>query len=251
MLILVPCLFGLAYFDQAVRHYGVATLSPPGHCAPGSLSRSVAIGVIVWLLTIEAVTEVWYRTHEADLTPAPRWSVSWPNQSANFKKVSLPENSLAILRCSQSDSAAWDDNEGNRQWSVSCCAGSPGRNSAQLSARGHRPDICFPAAGARLVEDFGQVTANANGIDMPFRHESFESGSRFLHVFYCLWSDRVSRHEKPLLENGSETSRLQAVLAGKRNLGQQVLEVVVSGPATPDEAVSLFRRELPNLVHRE
>jgi exosortase len=248
MLIVVPCLFGLAYLIKP-RAARVAPPSPPGHCAPGALSRSVAIGVVAWLLTTEVVTEAWYRTHEIDLVSAPRWSVSWPNQSASFKKVSLPENSLAILRCSESDSAAWDDDEGN-QWSGFLLRWNPGRNSAQL-AKGHRPDICFPAAGARLVEDFGQVTANANGIDLPFRHESFESGSRFLHVFYCLWSDRVSRDEKPLLENGTEASRLQAVLAGKRNLGQQVLEVVVSGPATADEAVSLFRRELPNLVQRE
>jgi hypothetical protein len=227
----------------------VAPVSPPGRSAPGALSRSVAIGVVAWLLTTEVVTEVWYRTHEADLVSAPRWSVSWPNQSAGFKKVSLPENSLAILRCSDSDSASWDDDEGN-QWSAFLLRWNPGRNSTQL-AKGHRPDICFPAAGARLVEDFGQVTANASGIDLPFRHESFESGSRSLHVFYCLWSDRVSRHEKPLLENGTEASRLQAVLAGKRNLGQQVLEVVVSGPATADEAVSLFRKELPSLVQRE
>jgi exosortase len=248
MLIVVSGLFGLAYLIRP-RAARVAPPSPPGHCVPGALSRSVAIGVIAWLLTTEVVTEIWYRTHETDLVPSPRWSVSWPNQSAGFKKVSLPENSLAILRCSESDSASWNDDEGN-QWSAFLLRWNPGRNSAQL-AKGHRPDICFPAAGARLVEDFGQVTANANGIDLPFRHESFESGSRFLHVFYCLWSDRVSRHEKPLLENGTEASRLQAVLAGKRNLGQQVLEVVVSGPATADEAVSLFRSELPNLVQRE
>jgi exosortase len=248
MLIVVPSLFGLAYLIKP-RAVPGPVFSPPGNVAIGALSRYVAVGVFAWLLTTEAVTEVWYRTHEADLVSAARWSVSWPDQSASFKKVSLPENSLAILRCSESDSASWDDDEGN-QWSAFLLHWNPGRNSAQL-AKGHRPDICFPAAGARLVEDFGQVTANANGIDMPFRHESFESGSQFLHVFYCLWSDRVSRHEKPLLENGTEASRLQAVLAGKRNLGQQVLEVVVSGPATADEAVSLFQRELPNLVHRE
>jgi exosortase len=248
MLIVVSGLFGLAYLIRP-RVIPGPVFSPSGNAAIGALSRYVAAGVIAWLLTTEVLTEVWYRTHEADLTPAPRWSVSWPNQSAGFKKVLLPENSLAILRCSESDSASWDDDEGN-QWSAFLLRWSPGRNSAQL-AKGHRPDICFPAAGARLAEDFGQVTADANGIDMAFRHESFESGSRFLHVFYCLWSDRVSRHEKPLLENGSEASRLQAVLAGKRNLGQQVLEVVVSGPATSDEALSLFRRELPNLVRRE
>jgi exosortase len=248
MLIVVLGLFGLAHLIKPHTNRPVNTPPVPGSAA-AAFPRFVAIAVILWLGTTEAMTEVWYRVHEANLEPSPRWSVSWPTQNASFKKSSLPPNSLAILRCSDSDSASWDDDQGN-QWSAFLLRWNPGRNSAQL-AKGHRPDICFPASGARLVQDFGQVTANASGIEMPFRHESFETGSGLLHVFYCLWSDRVSHNEKPLLENGSEASRLQAVLAGKRNLGQQVLEVVVTGPGTSDDAVALFRRQLSDLVHRD
>lgn len=246
MLIVVSGLFVLAHLMKP-RNTRVPTISPPPAGARVGLSPSVALVAAAWLVAAEAVTEVWYRAHEAGLEPTPRWSVSWPIRNASFKKGSLPENSLAILRCSDSDSASWNDDQGN-EWSAFLLRWNPGRNSAQL-AKGHRPDICFPAAGARMVDDFGQLTANAGGIEMPFRHESFESGSRTLHVFYCLWSDKISRNEKPLLENGSEASRLQAVLAGKRNLGQQVLEVVVVGPVTSDDAVAAFRRQLSDLVH--
>jgi hypothetical protein len=71
-----------------------------------------------------------------------------------------------------------------------------------------------------------------------------------LHVFYCLWSDRISPNGKPLLEDGSRASRLQAVLTGKRNLGQQVLEVVLQGPEAKEEAVALLERRLPSLIER-
>ena len=213
------------------------------------MPRWVAISVLVWIGITELTTEVWYRTHERDLVSNARWSVAWPTQAARFKKTAIPEKSLAILRCSKTDSAIWEDAEGN-EWSAFFLRWDAGKNSVQL-AKGHRPDICFPAAGANLVEDLGQVTVNANGIDLPFKHQTFESGPRLLHVFYCLWSDRISRKDKLLIENNSWSSRLQAVVEGKRNLGQQVLEVVISGPQTGDAAVSLIQQQSLNLIHKE
>jgi len=40
------------------------------------------------------------------------------------------------------------------------------------------------------------------------------------------------------------------VMAGKRNLGQKVLEIVIQGPDTKDEAVTLLKQQLPSLIHR-
>jgi len=191
-------------------------------------------------------TEIWYRYHEASLIPNVKWSVSWPSQNPQFTKTSIPEKSLAILRCSNSQAAAWQDEEGNR-WSGFLLRWDPGRNSAQL-AKGHRPDICFPASGARLAEDFGLVTLAVNGVTLTFRHQSFQHGQDLMHVFYCLWSDQIPGRETPALEDGSQASRLQAVLTGRRNLGQQVLEVVVEGVDNSDEAVAALKRQLPNLV---
>jgi exosortase/archaeosortase family protein len=248
MVIVLLSLFGLAHLmkPKATK----VSQNPVG--AASSLFTVpcwVAISVLVWIGITEVATEVWYRTHERDLVSNVRWSVAWPTQAAHFKKTAVPEKSLAILRCSNSDSAVWEDAEGN-EWSAFFLRWNAGKNSVQL-AKGHRPDICFPAAGANLVEDLGQVTVNANGINLPFKHQTFESGSHLLHVFYCLWPDRISRKDKPLIEDSSRSSRLQAVLAGKRNLGQQVLEVVISGPQTSDAAVSLIQQQSLDLIHKE
>jgi len=51
-----------------------------------------------------------------------------------------------------------------------------------------------------------------------------------------------------LIEDGSPTSRLRAVVAGKRNLGQQVLEIVITGPITRDEAVTAMTNTLSSLI---
>ena len=238
-------LFGLAQ----VLKPALATSKPSDETARPmlpALPRWLGCAVLGWLVSVGLATELWYRAHESGLAPKVQWHVVWPSQSPAFTSKQVPEKALAILRCSQSEAASWEDDQGN-QWSGFFLHWDPGRNSAQL-AKGHRPDICLPATGATLSEDFGLVSLAANGVEMPFRYQTFRNGARLLHVFYCLWSDRISPRGQPLLEDGSRASRLRAVLAGRRNLGQQVLEVVLQGPEAKEEAVALLERQLPKLI---
>jgi exosortase len=248
MLVVLPSLMGLAYLMKVKAPPEVLRPDQGPDLFP-KMSRWMGISALGWLLAVQAATELWYSRHEANFVPNTRWSVVWPVQNPQFKKTAIPENSLALLRCSDSEAGIWQDEAGN-QWSAFLLQWKPGKNSEQL-AKGHRPDICFPAAGARLADDFGRVTLDANGVQLNFRHLSFESGSKLLHVFYCLWSDRISLHEEPRLKDGSQASRIQAVMEGKRNLGQRVFEIVVAGPYSNDAAVDLIKTELPLLVRRD
>lgn len=246
MAFVLPSLFALAHW---MRPKARNAPDHPQAAMPGlqPLPRWMAISVFFWIGSCEVATQVWYRSHEQNLIASRHWSINWPLQEPHFIKTAVPEESLTILRCSQSDSAAWKDDEDN-QWSAFFLRWNAGKNSAQL-AKGHRPDICFPAAGARLVDTCGTIVANANGLDLPFKYQTFQADDRLLHVFYCLWSDRVSPQTNLLAAdpNGWEV-RFEAVLRGERNLGQQVFEVVVIGPETTDAAISLFRQQLPHLI---
>ena len=248
MIIVLTSLFGLAHLMKPKEARVLD--SPAGvTSALHAIPRWAVIGSLAWIGISEVATEAWYRSHERNLRVNTRWSVAWPVQDTHFKKTVIPDESLAILRCSNSDSAAWEDNQGY-QWSAFTLRWNAGKNSAAL-AKGHRPDICFPAAGARLVEDLDQVSVSSNGIELSFKYQTFESGSQLLHVFYCLWSDRISPDEKQMSEPTSWRSRLQAVLAGQRNLGQQVLEVVIVGPETPEAAVTALKQQLGSLIRRQ
>src|SRR5215469_2114760 len=249
MFTVLPSLLLLAYLLKPKDSGLLSTRPSAGSQVLRAMPRWVGVGLLLWLGLAEVFTEVWYRTHESHLVSNARWSVVWPEQSPQFKKSTVPERSLAILRCSDSEAASWVDANGN-QWSGFFLHWAPGKNSAQL-AKGHRPDICFPAAGAHLVNDLGQVVLSANGLELPFRHQTFEDGTGSFDVFYCLWSDRNLQGEKRLVEDGSQASRLQAVLAGKRNLGQQVFEIVLHGAASSDQAVTVFKSQLPGLIRRE
>jgi exosortase len=248
MLVVLPGLLLLGHLMKPLSE-GLPPRRTVARSAFPALPRWVGTAVLAWLGFSFAATEAWYRAHESRLVDAPRWTLAWPDQSPQFKRTEVPEKSLAILRCSNSASASWADGEGNR-WSGFMLRWDPGGNSAQL-ARGHRPDICLPAAGARLVEDPGPLVLSAHGLEIPFRHQVFENAGGAFHVFYSLQSDRILPGEKPLLEDGSQASRLRAVLAGKRHLGQQVVELVIAGPDSKEAAVALLKRDLPRLIRVE
>jgi hypothetical protein len=235
---------------------GPAVAQPASHPEARSkdifppVPRWVGVSAIIWLVLIQVGTEFWYRSHESKLVSNTTWAFAWPVQDANFHKDAIPQTSLAILRCTDSQSANWVDDGGN-DWSVFLLRWSPGRNSEQL-AKVHKPEICFPAAGAKLLDDFGRVTLKPNGVSMTFHDQSFSTGAGLIHVFYCLWSDRIAPGEDTTKEqdNNSQAGRIRAVLAGKRNLGQQVLEIVIHGPESNDDAVKVLQQSLPNLIKR-
>jgi exosortase len=249
MLIVLPSLLAMAHFlkpkDQPLVDNG--GLSEP--LVLPAISRWIGLSALLWIGATELTTEWWYTSHERDLIATPRWTVAWPTQQYRFRKTSLPENSLAILRCSASEAGVWEDGNGN-EWTAFMLRWKPGKNSAQL-AKGHRPDICLPAAGGRLLDEYGQISLPVHDFEIPFHHQAFELAGKVVHTFYCLWPDRVSRNEKPILEDGSQLSRFYAVLAGRRHLGQQVLELVIQGPESQNEAVALLKKNLPELISKE
>jgi hypothetical protein len=99
----------------------------------------------------------------------------------------------------------------------------------------------------KQTADLGTRTARVGELALPFRTFAFEQNGRPLHVFFCVWEDR----ERPAAEGPedfSAASRVRAVLAGRRHLGQQVLEVAIQGFATPEEAFQSLESNLRRLV---
>jgi exosortase len=218
---------------------------------------------LCWLLFVEIGIAAWYGAHETNLVSTIRWTVQWPEQAPNFRKLNIDSEIRSVLRFDGGQCAAWmltppptsessptaktSGTQVNRLSpnAVACYLyvfrWNPGRNSALL-ANLHRPDVCLPASGWTQVADDGVRNYPVTGaFELPFRHFEFQraignSAPQTAHAFYCLSEDRAAESSVPaptslpgMTGSPSEwtrAERLRTVLEGRRHLGQQVIEAI-------------------------
>jgi exosortase len=178
---------------------------------------------LCWLLLVEIGTATWYRLHERNLVSGIRWSVHWPEQASNFRKLKIDNEIRSVLRFDEGDAAAWtigsspevgSERDADRTpqrgvpttgptpntvfCSLYVFRWNPGKNSALL-ANLHRPDVCLPASGWKQVADHGVSIYPINGsVELPFRHFEFQrafdgSAPQTAHAFYSLSEDRIGK----------------------------------------------------------
>jgi hypothetical protein len=213
------------------------------------LPNALLVCVLAWVVLAEIATQAWYRSHESDAVQNARWSVIWPDAQVNSQPIPINSSLEAMLRFNEGKAEAWHDTTGN-QWQAFFFRWAPGRNSAQL-ASAHTPDICLRGIGYQLKDDLGIRMIPVQGVNLPFHQYVFTHGIVQVHVFYCRWEDhQTSQPHDRQEEDGSKLSRIRAVLAGRRHLGQQVLEMAINGPGAPEDAYNLFQGQIQQIVHR-
>jgi exosortase len=279
---------GLAYLLGGKKLAVVAGVSPArAKLQPRTLSglplqvaAPYLAAALCWLLLVEIATASWYRVHETNLVSGIRWSVRWPGQAPNFRKLKIDEEIRSVLRFDEGQAAAWTITptaetahrtvatatpvDPSRPNTIACYLyvfrWKPGRNSALL-ANLHRPDVCLPASGWTKVADDGVGNYRVSDLfELPFRHFEFQrrfedSTPQTAHAFYCLSEDRASgpsttrqRTNASRMMAGNPSSwtraeRLGAVLEGRRHLGQQVIQAIFirSEPFSTADAESHLR----------
>jgi exosortase len=202
--------------------------------------------LVLWWLVVVAGTELWFRAHESNLIDAPKWTIDWPRASPGYRELKVPDRALAVLRCSESKSAIWQDAAGN-DWNLIQLSWAASRSAATLVG-GHRPDVCLRGAGWKLIKDVGLLTVNAGWASLPLRHYLFNHGGRVTHVFHCVWEDRLPKSGHGPVVEQCLGSRLRAVLEGRRQTSRMVLEIALVGPAAPEEAARALEQQLVQIV---
>jgi exosortase/archaeosortase family protein len=215
---------------------------------PRSVPRWLSATALGWLILVGVGVELWFWSHERNAVLNARWSIREPSPADGFQSIDIPERSRAILRYSSGHCMTWRDASAF-QWRLYFLRWEAGRNSAQL-AKAHTPEICLSGAGGELKERVGGHTFLVNSLPLSFDQYVFEFGGQPLHVFYCLWEDQRAHTGRALPEDGTQQSRLAAVFAGKRHLGQTIIEAAVRGPASPAEARVLFTAALQRLIEQ-
>ncbi|MBK5291387.1 MAG: exosortase/archaeosortase family protein [Acidobacteriia bacterium] len=213
-----------------------------------STLRRYLLAVGLWSLVCIIATEVWYRSHEPKQAGAFHWTATFPTNLPAFKLIELPERTRELIASDTSACASWSDANGS-DWTVFFFRWNPTSIASMLKARIHRPERCLPASGLRLITDGGLETFAAAGLQLPFRRSTYEAEGRTLHVFFCQWEDG-SEQQGGVWES-KLADRIRSVLVGRRKLGQQTMEVILTGPPTLDAATAALRSALPGLVQLE
>lgn len=246
-----------------------AGTTAPSTTLPGlpgiPLARPILVVLLLWPVAVEAAVEGWYRAHErAGAAGVPvTWTVRWPESAPGYREIEIPEASRALLRYTEGRTAAWQDAPGE-YWNLFFSRWEAGQ-SAGAAAKMHTPRVCLSAAGLPLVRDLGVIAVESAGLTIPLHGYVFNAAGRELYVFYCLWEDRRAQPAGHPLSKSAETGtfsdrlgedeltaqgRLRAALAGRRNLGQRVMEISLLGPADAATAVERLKARLPDLVQR-
>jgi len=181
-----------------------------------------------WLVAVFGITELWYRSHEGQFVERTRWQVRWPQANDTLHLLPVAETTRAILHYDEASSAAWEDPGPVRWWSF-FARWKPGRSALQL-VRSHSPEICLPAVGRIFRGEQSPLSIQAGLVSLDFRVYEFDEAGRALFVFVSIQDDKTEASAaKAGPEEWNALGRLQAAWRGRRNLGQRLLEIAVTG----------------------
>jgi hypothetical protein len=219
-----------------------------------SFSLSAFQHFSLWLVLVFSClsvvgTELWFRLHETKHS-LEHWNVALPRDAAQFRELPQSEEVKGKLQYDDATTGAWLGPSGSH-WQFFYFRWNPAtslndRVRIQL-AKSHRPEICLPASGWRLQQEFDALAVDVHGTPLVFRAYEFSIHDRSAFVFFCVREDGTTAGSYGNMRE-SHGARWKAAMNGNRGLGQRVIEIALTGPATRAEAEQLLRSELPRLI---
>jgi exosortase len=207
--------------------------------------RTFLLAVGCWAILCLGATEVWYRSHEIKDVGVFHWSVTLPETNPTFQKIELAPRTLKLLAFDAGSTSQWNEDDGS-EFSLSFFRWNPRSIQSVIQSRIHRPEDCLPASGYRQLTASELVFFDAGQLKLPFRKYTYASEGQILYVFFCQWEDGAETQTG--MGASGQTERLRTVWVGRRLVGQQTLEIIVTGSPSLAEAETLVRRRLPELI---
>ena len=239
---------------------GAATAGPDeeaGSHAPGAGLTGALVGLVLWIVAVEAGIEGWFRPAESRAVSQSNWSWQLPAQQLEFREPPIRDSVRAMLKYDEGMQAEWREANG-RQWQVYHLRWLPARTryravEAAQQARGHAPDVCLQLAGMTLLKNFGSQLRPINGVTLLANLEKFSDQGRPLHVLSCYWEPNAAAlayqpASPPSTANALRTA-LHALQTHDRTRNEKrVIKIGVWGMETDDEAEAAFRQLLERAI---
>jgi hypothetical protein len=239
--ILGVCFLGLLGIALWLRPSHGRGLAPAGSTPPQGLPGAFVVTLAAWVIFVSVGTEIWYRS--APPPNAAWWRVEWPQKENSFAEIPLSA-AVKDMAFDVGRQAHWRETDGTA-WTMFHFRWLPGLATTRIAARWHNPDICLIAAGFQRVAEYEPAIIRKGDIELLFRTYRFDVKDQKNFVFFCVWEDRRDPGEelRPP-DEWNPSSRIRAVLQRRRHLGQQVLEVAISGVADEKAALAAFKRRI-------
>jgi hypothetical protein len=198
----------------------------------------------MWLLLVLAGTELWYRAPHRD--DSRLWTVQPPPAA---KPAPVAKEALALLACDRDQSVVWKDERG-AQWALFFFEWKPGTGRSAILARVHRPEICLPGIGLRETGPRESIKVDVEGTALTFESLQFQDPrNNYVFVYFCPWEFAPGTAGRSVTFSGeTRTASLERVWRRERWLGQQTLELIVTGYKNRVDAEAALRRELAAIV---
>ena len=242
--ILGVCFAGLLGLALLLRPRTGRGLAPAETRAPEILPRTFVTALAAWVVLVAVGTELWYRTAPASLSAW--WRVEWPEHQQAFAEIPMSakvrEMSFDVGR-----QAHWKEDDGS-DWTMFYFRWLPGLATSRNFARWHNPEQCLSSIGFQRVAEFSPAIIRKGEIELLFQTFRFDLRGTPHYVFFCVWEDRKEPGGPKLPEEWTIGSRFRTILQRKRRLGQQVLEIAITGVENEKIARAAFERRIMELL---
>jgi len=203
------------------------------------LSRSPVLVALVALLLAETGTRVWF-ARRASEARGGQWQLA--AATGEWRALQPAASVREILNYSSVDALQWANPERTRsalayvfRWENAGVFGSSGR--------GHEPEVCMPAIGARLEARPATLKLTLDGRELAFARYRFVTAGRTQHVFYAVWDAFAGRAVGEAEEDFQWSARLRRVQEGRVRADRTHVVFVLETPnvVRDDEAAEWLR----------
>ena len=240
--IISPALPSASLTLPAPKPPNLRTSENPSSEPPKLRPPAAALSVLLSAILMFPLTAWWYGRNEQP-TPVP-WHLAPPLEMPAFRRVVVRDETSVILRKPQGWSARWQSPAGKPmhgfffEWK-------PGNIAADTSYM-HNPGICLHAVGMKMEANLEPISFDIDGSPATAQLIRFNDAGRPLHVLYML------RQNNPVgtASRWAGSLRFSAILEGRRNTGQRLIEVGLWDEPSDETARSTFLALLQkNLRH--
>jgi hypothetical protein len=206
----------------------------------------ISLALAAWLLLVFTATEIWYA--RGSTAAFPNWTVVLPSDAS---REQIPDASLNLLGCDNASAATWPASPGGR-WQIFYLEWYPARSRTALLAQVHRPEICLPSIGLSESGPRKSISVQVAGFDLVFESMQFHSPQAGdVYVFYCPWEFGPGRAGRNVaFSDATRTNSLLRVWNHERMIGQQVIELILTGEPSREDAEAALVREVGAIVQR-